>query len=218
VPVVLSIRDVVSTHLAILASTGSGKSYTAGVLVEELMQSWNRAAVVIVDPHGEYHTMQSIQGDTQFFGDDGYKPEVKIFTPEKIKVRFSTLSEADVKYLCPRGRRTRCSTFWARRFAVSTINCEWKGDAIIFTVTTTSAITFKSNSTEKKIRTRAMAAMSLRSKDFCGGSMRGSISRREFFRRTNTFRSRICFVRTLHDPRPVRHRAARATGHSRNFT
>ena len=37
VPVVLSIKDVVSTHLAILASTGSGKSYTAGVLVEELM-------------------------------------------------------------------------------------------------------------------------------------------------------------------------------------
>src|SRR5215210_7294189 len=30
VPVVLSIKDVVSTHLAILASTGAGKSYTAG--------------------------------------------------------------------------------------------------------------------------------------------------------------------------------------------
>ncbi|MEZ5345535.1 MAG: DUF87 domain-containing protein [Pyrinomonadaceae bacterium] len=41
VPVVLSVKDVVSTHLAILASTGSGKSYTAGVLVEELMNSYN---------------------------------------------------------------------------------------------------------------------------------------------------------------------------------
>src|SRR5688500_19738261 len=81
VPVVLSVRDVVSTHLAILASTGSGKSYTAGVIVEELMQSWNRASVLIVDPHGEYHTMQAIQGDKQFYGDDGYKPEVKLFTP-----------------------------------------------------------------------------------------------------------------------------------------
>src|SRR5919199_5533763 len=37
VPIVLSIKDVVSTHLAILASTGAGKSYTAGVLVEEFM-------------------------------------------------------------------------------------------------------------------------------------------------------------------------------------
>ncbi|MCA1639948.1 MAG: DUF87 domain-containing protein [Acidobacteria bacterium] len=47
VPVVLSVKDVVSTHLAILASTGSGKSYTAGVLVEELMNSFNRAAVLL---------------------------------------------------------------------------------------------------------------------------------------------------------------------------
>ena len=116
VPVVLSVRDVVSTHLAILASTGSGKSYTAGVLVEELMQSWNRAAVVIVDPHGEYHTMQSIQGDDKFFGEDGYKPEVKIFTPEKIKVRFSTLSEADVKYLLPEGTSDKMLHFLGQAF------------------------------------------------------------------------------------------------------
>ena len=103
VPVVLSVKNVVSTHLAILASTGSGKSYTAGVLVEELMNSYNRAAVLIVDPHGEYHTMQSIHGDSQFFGEDSYKPEVKIFTPEKIKVRFFN------------SHRSRCEVSSARR-------------------------------------------------------------------------------------------------------
>src|SRR5678815_566099 len=116
VPIVLSVKDVVSTHLAILASTGSGKSYTAGVLVEELMQSWNRASVLIVDPHGEYHTMQSIQGDPQFHGEDGYQPEVKIFTPEKIKVRFSTLTEADVKYLLPEGTSDKMLHFLAQAF------------------------------------------------------------------------------------------------------
>lgn len=116
VPVVLSIKDVVSTHLAILASTGSGKSYTAGVLVEELMNKYNRAAVLIVDPHGEYHTMQSIQGDNQFFGADGYKPEVKIFTPDKIKVRFSTLTEADVKYLLPEGTSDKMLHFLSQAF------------------------------------------------------------------------------------------------------
>ncbi|HEX8370053.1 MAG TPA: ATP-binding protein [Pyrinomonadaceae bacterium] len=116
VPVVLSIKDVVSTHLAILASTGSGKSYTAGVLVEELMNQYNRAAVLIVDPHGEYHTMQSIQGDGQFCGADGYKPEVKIFTPDKIKVRFSTLTEADVKYLLPEGTSDKMLHFLAQAF------------------------------------------------------------------------------------------------------
>jgi uncharacterized protein len=103
VPVAVSVKDVVSTHLAILASTGSGKSYTAGVLIEELMQPYNRAAVLIVDPHGEYHTLSSIQGNSQFAGADGYRPEVKIFTPDKIRVRFSTLTEADIKYLLPEG-------------------------------------------------------------------------------------------------------------------
>ncbi len=120
VPVVLSVKDVVSTHLAILASTGSGKSYTAGVLVEELMSPHNRAAVLIVDPHGEYHTMQSVHGDSQFFGDDGYKPEVKIFTPGKIKVRFSTLTEADVKYLLPEGTSDKMNHFLSQAFRTLT--------------------------------------------------------------------------------------------------
>ena len=116
VPVVLSIKDVVSTHLAILASTGSGKSYTAGVLVEELMQSHNRAAVVIVDPHSEYHTMSSIMGNDRFFGADGYKPEVKIIQPKNIKVRFSTLTEADVKYLLPEGTSDKMLHFLSQAF------------------------------------------------------------------------------------------------------
>jgi uncharacterized protein len=104
VPVVLSIKDVVSTHLAILASTGAGKSYTAGVLVEELMRPYNRAAVLVVDPHGEYDTLRSIEGDRNFSGpEDGYQPEVKIFTHDRIKVRVSTLTEADIKYLLPEG-------------------------------------------------------------------------------------------------------------------
>ena len=116
VPVVLSVKDVVSTHLAILASTGSGKSYTAGVLVEELMNRYNRAAVLIVDPHGEYHTMSSIMGNEQFFGEDDYKPEVKIYTPDKIKVRFSTLTEADVKYLLPEGTSDKMAHFLSQAF------------------------------------------------------------------------------------------------------
>ena len=103
VPVVLSIKDVVSTHLAILASTGAGKSYTAGVLVEELMMPYNRASVLIVDPHGEYDTLSSIQGDARFSATDGYQPEVKIYTHDRIKVRVSSLTEADIKYLLPEG-------------------------------------------------------------------------------------------------------------------
>src|ERR1044072_8883824 len=85
VPVVLSVKEVVSTHLAVLASTGAGKSYTASVLIEELMKPANRSAVLIVHPHGEYETLREIK-DAKFrslFAADGYAPEVKILRPEK---------------------------------------------------------------------------------------------------------------------------------------
>ncbi|MDT5294372.1 MAG: hypothetical protein QOJ76_1252 [Acidobacteriota bacterium] len=117
VPVVLSIKDVVSTHLAILASTGSGKSYTAGVLVEELMMPHNRASVLIVDPHGEYGTMRSIEDDARFHDErDGYRPEVRVFTHDRVKVRFSSLTEADVKYLLPEGTSEKMLHFLAQAF------------------------------------------------------------------------------------------------------
>lgn len=100
VPIVLSVKDIVSTHLAVLASTGAGKSYAAGVLIEELMMPHNRAAVLIVDPHGEYGTLQEIHRHPAFTSGD-YRPEVRIFTPDRIKVRISTLTQADIRYLLP---------------------------------------------------------------------------------------------------------------------
>ncbi|MBA3440314.1 MAG: ATP-binding protein, partial [Pyrinomonadaceae bacterium] len=78
-------------------------SYTAGVLVEEMMMPHNRAAVLVVDPHGEYDTLRSIEGDARFHVEGGYQPEVKIFTHDRIKVRISSLTEADIKYLLPEG-------------------------------------------------------------------------------------------------------------------
>ncbi|MFY9223550.1 MAG: ATP-binding protein [Blastocatellia bacterium] len=100
VPVVLSVKDVVATHLAVLASTGAGKSYTASVLIEELLKPNNRAAILIVDPHGEYSTLREIEALPEF-QQLGYKPQVKIFLPDKVRVRFNTLKLADVRYLLP---------------------------------------------------------------------------------------------------------------------
>src|SRR5258708_27989422 len=51
VPVVLDVKELVSTHLAIIASTRSGKSYPASVIIEELMRPLNPAPVLILDPH-----------------------------------------------------------------------------------------------------------------------------------------------------------------------
>ena len=101
VPVVLDVKELVSTHMAILAGTGSGKSYTAGVLVEELMLTYNRAAVLIFDPHGEYGTLEELRGHPAFQADDGYAPRVKILKPEDIRIRVSSLDYHDVMTLLP---------------------------------------------------------------------------------------------------------------------
>jgi len=101
VPVTLDVKELVSTHMAILAGTGSGKSYTAGVLVEELLSPYNRAAVLIFDPHGEYDTLGELRGHEAFESDDGYAPQVKILKPDDIRIRFSSLNYADILTLLP---------------------------------------------------------------------------------------------------------------------
>lgn len=101
VPIALDVKELVSTHMAILAGTGSGKSYTAGVLVEELLLPHNRAAVLIFDPHGEYDTLSGIQGHAAFQGEDGYAPKVNILKPAQVKIRYSSLSYHDILSLLP---------------------------------------------------------------------------------------------------------------------
>lgn len=100
VPVALNVRGFTSTHLAVIASTGSGKSYLAGVLLEELLMPYNRAAVLIVDPHGEYDTLQQVQNLAQF-REGAYKPKVRIFRPDDLRVRISSLTLGDLRYLLP---------------------------------------------------------------------------------------------------------------------
>ncbi|WP_448572091.1 ATP-binding protein [Trichothermofontia sp.] len=101
VPITLDVKELVSTHMAILAGTGSGKSYTAGVLVEELLRPYNRAAVLIFDPHGEYGTLEAIRGHAAFKSQDGYAPTVKILTPDAIRIRISSLDYYDILMLLP---------------------------------------------------------------------------------------------------------------------
>lgn len=100
VPIVMDARGFTSTHMAIIASTGSGKSYLAGVVLEELMRPYNRAAVLVIDPHAEYETLVDMQGNPAF-ASEGYEPHVKIVRPADIKVRISTLELADFRYLLP---------------------------------------------------------------------------------------------------------------------
>jgi hypothetical protein len=53
VPVYLDVNKLVTEHLAVLAMTGSGKSYTVGRIIERLVVQMN-GTVVVFDVHGEY--------------------------------------------------------------------------------------------------------------------------------------------------------------------
>lgn len=92
--IVLSVRDIVSQHLSVIASTGAGKSYTVGVLVEELLKPNNMAPVLIFDPHGEYSTLNDIQNLPEFLT-PSYRPKVKSVKPDNIKIRISDLNIGD---------------------------------------------------------------------------------------------------------------------------
>jgi len=111
----IPIEEFASTHLAILASTGSGKSYTASVLIEEMMQPSSRASLLVFDPHGEYDTLAEMQGEEAFQGEDGYEPEIEYYDPERLRVRISELEIGDVMAILdnPSNRmQERLSTAW----------------------------------------------------------------------------------------------------------
>ena len=57
IPVTININSIAQKHLSVLAKTGSGKSYTTGVVIEEMMK--HDVTMVILDPHGEYSSMAS---------------------------------------------------------------------------------------------------------------------------------------------------------------
>ena len=56
IPVSLDLNKVLSMHMAVLAKSGSGKSYTVGVLLEEMMDK--NIPILIIDPHGEYSSLR----------------------------------------------------------------------------------------------------------------------------------------------------------------
>ncbi len=92
-------------HLAIIAQTGAGKSYCAGVLIEELLKLGS--TVVVIDPHADYVFLSlTPEGDTHELSDritvfrnpasTGRYGKENIKNLKKYEVAFPTLSEDDV--------------------------------------------------------------------------------------------------------------------------
>jgi len=94
VPVFLDVNSLVTEHLAVLAMTGSGKSYTVGRIIERLVALHN-GTVVVFDPHGEYGKALA-QGRLHFADDldQTEDPRDQKAFPE-IKSMFERLQAAD---------------------------------------------------------------------------------------------------------------------------
>lgn len=70
IPVVIDANEALNKHVAVLAMTGSGKTYTASVLLEELMSKGY--PLLIIDPHGDYVNLGSrIESPRNFTYDFG---------------------------------------------------------------------------------------------------------------------------------------------------
>jgi len=90
VKVRLSINDMISRHCAVLAMTGAGKSYTVGVLVEEIMKK--KGSIVLFDIHGEFRCMEFKDAEVVVYDVEG---------KNKIKVGVPSLNTGDFINLMP---------------------------------------------------------------------------------------------------------------------
>ena len=96
------LNKLLTRHVAVLAKSGSGKSYSVGVLLEEIMEK--NVPLLIIDPHGEYLTLgeasesteqmarfkikpKAYSGRLAVFGDPRLDPK---FRPIKLKESLSS--------------------------------------------------------------------------------------------------------------------------------
>ncbi len=54
--VFLDLNKLLTRHVAVLAKSGSGKSYTVACLIEEILEK--EIPVLVIDPHGEYSSLK----------------------------------------------------------------------------------------------------------------------------------------------------------------
>ncbi len=91
----VSLDRLIHKHLAILALSGAGKSYTVSVLIEELLdrkKGEGRPAVIVMDTHGEYVS----------FADPGlYQDRINVINAADIKIPVHEMTAGDFAELSP---------------------------------------------------------------------------------------------------------------------
>ena len=61
IDVEIDLNRILTKHMAVLAKSGSGKSYSVGVLLEEMIS--REIPVLVIDPHGEYSSLKQKNTD-----------------------------------------------------------------------------------------------------------------------------------------------------------
>ena len=85
IPIYLDINRLIQKHMAVLAKTGSGKSYFTGVILEELLK--HSVTAVVIDPHGEYGSLRKPARRTPAHDEFGVSPRgygdrILMFSPD----------------------------------------------------------------------------------------------------------------------------------------
>ncbi len=114
VPIYLDINGMIQKHVSILAKTGGGKSYMAGVVLEEFIK--HKVTTVVIDPHGEYASLatraKSVPLGEKFrVVPNSYESKLMIFSPDTkinqnarpLKFTLSNLQPRDILSLTKSG-------------------------------------------------------------------------------------------------------------------
>ncbi|MBS3118032.1 ATP-binding protein [Candidatus Woesearchaeota archaeon] len=113
IPVFIDINKMLTKHVSILAKTGAGKSYTLGVILEELIE--RNVPILIIDPHGEYTSLkypnEKDKGKIDEFGINpvGYKKKIREYSPDietnpeatPLKLNGKNLGPTEIIHLLP---------------------------------------------------------------------------------------------------------------------
>ncbi|MCK4444850.1 MAG: ATP-binding protein [Thermoplasmata archaeon] len=115
VAIYLDINGMIQKHVSILAKTGGGKSYMAGVVMEEFLK--HKVTTVVIDPHGEYSSLgtraKSVPLGEKFrVVPNSYESKLMIFSPDTkinqnarpLKFTLSNLQPRDILSLTKSGR------------------------------------------------------------------------------------------------------------------
>ncbi|MBS3167806.1 ATP-binding protein [Candidatus Woesearchaeota archaeon] len=100
IKVYLDLNKIITKHLAVLAKSGSGKSYLVSILLEEILE--RKIPIVVIDPHGEYSSLKYPSKDGEMlkkFGLEpkGYFKQIQEFSPDVEKNPEAKLLKLNTK-------------------------------------------------------------------------------------------------------------------------